>query len=116
MRSSLGRGLRPGVLGTFDTVVMAVAGTAPAYSIAAATAVLAGAVGVAGPAALLYCVLPMLGIVIAFGRLGGSTSAPVPRTPGWAEPSIPSSAFCPAGRWWSPPPCSWWPVHSPRGR
>ncbi|MBM9620393.1 APC family permease [Streptomyces zhihengii] len=70
MRSSLGRGLRPGVLGTFDTVVMAVAGTAPAYSIAAATAVLAGAVGVAGPAALLYCVLPMLGIVIAFGRLG----------------------------------------------
>ncbi|TXS56071.1 APC family permease [Streptomyces sp. t39] len=70
MRSSSGRGLRPGVLGTFDTVVMAVAGTAPAYSIAAATAVLAGAVGVAGPAALLYCVLPMLGIVLAFGRLG----------------------------------------------
>ncbi|MEW2630352.1 APC family permease [Streptomyces sp. NPDC048389] len=70
MRSSSGRGLRPGVLGTFDTAVMAVAGTAPAYSIAATTAVLVATVGLAGPAALLYCAIPMLGIVLAFGRLG----------------------------------------------
>lgn len=70
MRSSSGRGLRPNVLGTFDTTVMAVAGSAPAYSIAATTAVLAATVGLAGPAALLYCAIPMLGIVLAFGRLG----------------------------------------------
>jgi hypothetical protein len=70
MRSSSGRGLRPNVLGTFDTVVMAVAGSAPAYSIAATTAVLGATVGLAGPAALLYCAIPMLGIVLAFGRLG----------------------------------------------
>ncbi|ATW49560.1 APC family permease [Streptomyces peucetius] len=70
MRSSSGRGLRPGVLGTFDTTVMAVAGSAPAYSIAATTAVLVATVGFAGPAALLYCAIPMLGIVLAFGRLG----------------------------------------------
>ncbi|MEU0374524.1 APC family permease [Streptomyces sp. NPDC006283] len=70
MRSSSGRGLRPNVLGTFDTVVMAVAGSAPAYSIAATTAVLVATVGFAGPAALLYCAIPMLGIVLAFGRLG----------------------------------------------
>ncbi|UYQ63363.1 APC family permease [Streptomyces peucetius] len=70
MRSSSGRGLRPGVLGTFDTAVMAVAGSAPAYSIAATTAVLVATVGLAGPAALLYCAIPMLGIVLAFGRLG----------------------------------------------
>ncbi|MFI2370313.1 APC family permease [Streptomyces sp. NPDC018833] len=70
MRSSSGRGLRPGVLGTFDTVVMAVAGSAPAYSIAATTAVLVATVGLAGPAALLYCAIPMFGIVLAFGRLG----------------------------------------------
>ncbi|QIP85531.1 APC family permease [Streptomyces sp. Tu 2975] len=70
MRSSSGRGLRPNVLGTFDTVVMAVAGSAPAYSIAATTAVLVATVGLAGPAALLYCAIPMLGIVLAFGRLG----------------------------------------------
>jgi amino acid transporter len=70
MRSSSGRGLRPNVLGTFDTVVMAVAGSAPAYSIAATTSVLVATVGLAGPAALLYCAIPMLGIVLAFGRLG----------------------------------------------
>ncbi|MEU1276830.1 APC family permease [Streptomyces sp. NPDC005805] len=70
MRSSSSRGLRPGVLGTFDIVVMAVAGSAPAYSIAATTAVLVATVGLAGPAALLYCAIPMLGIVLAYGRLG----------------------------------------------
>ncbi|MGW4722906.1 APC family permease [Streptomyces sp. S1] len=64
------RGLQPNVLGTFDTVVMAVAGSAPAYSLAATTAVLFGAVGLGGPAALLYCAIPMLGIVLAYARLG----------------------------------------------
>ncbi|MFD4576295.1 APC family permease [Streptomyces sp. NPDC058417] len=64
-----GRGLQANVLGVFDTVVMAVAGSAPAYSIAATTAVLTGAVGVAGPAALLYCAIPMLGIALAFSYL-----------------------------------------------
>ncbi|MFC9283117.1 APC family permease [Streptomyces collinus] len=63
------RGLQANVLGTFDTVVMAVAGSAPAYSIAATTAVLFGTVGLAGPAALLYCAIPMLGIALAFSRL-----------------------------------------------
>jgi amino acid transporter len=67
--SNSGRGLQANVLGTFDTVVMAVAGSAPAYSIAATTAVLAGAVGLAGPAALLYCAIPMLGIALAFSYL-----------------------------------------------
>ena len=70
MRTNSGRGLQPNVLGTFDTIVMAVAGSAPAYSIAATTAVLVASVGLAGPAALLYCAIPMLGIVLAFGRLG----------------------------------------------
>ncbi|QGV79521.1 APC family permease [Streptomyces ficellus] len=65
-----GRGLQPNVLGTFDTVVMAVAGSAPAYSLAATSAVLVGTVGLAAPAALLYCAIPMLGIVLAFSRLG----------------------------------------------
>ncbi|MEU8618168.1 APC family permease [Streptomyces sp. NPDC048623] len=65
-----GRGLQPNALGTFDTIVMAVAGSAPAYSLAATTAVLFGAVGLAGPAALLYCAIPMFGIVLAYARLG----------------------------------------------
>jgi hypothetical protein len=41
---------------------MAVAGSAPAYTIAGSTAALVAAVGLAGPAALLYCGIPMLGI------------------------------------------------------
>ncbi|MCF3961821.1 APC family permease [Streptomyces fuscigenes] len=49
---------------------MAVAGSAPAYTISATTAVLVGAVGLAGPASLLYSAVPMLGIVLAYGRLG----------------------------------------------
>jgi amino acid transporter len=52
------------------SIVMAVAGSAPAYSIAATTAVLIAAAGLASPAALLYCGLPMLGIAWAFSYLG----------------------------------------------
>ncbi|MCX4903884.1 APC family permease [Streptomyces sp. NBC_00878] len=69
MNSNRGRGLQANALGTFDTVVMAVAGSAPAYSLAATTAVLVGAVGLASPAALLYCAIPMLGIALAFSYL-----------------------------------------------
>jgi len=61
--------LRGESLGRFDSTVMAVAGTAPAYSIAGTTAALIGAVGFAGPAALLYCGIPMLGIAFAFSYL-----------------------------------------------
>ncbi|MET7857925.1 APC family permease [Streptomyces sp. NPDC005318] len=65
-----GRGLQPNVLGTFHTIVMAVAGSAPAYSLAATSAVLVGTVGLGGPAALLYCAVPMLGIALAYRQLG----------------------------------------------
>ncbi len=54
------------VLSLFDSIVMAVAGTAPAYSIAATAAVLFGAVGLASPAALLWSGIPMFGVVMAF--------------------------------------------------
>lgn len=69
MSKNRGRGLQANVLGTFDTVVMAVAGSAPAYSITATTAVLVSAVGLASPATLLYCAIPMLGIALAFSYL-----------------------------------------------
>jgi amino acid transporter len=67
--ASASTGLKANVLGLFDSVVMAVAGSAPAYTIAGSTAVLVGAVGFAGPAALLYCGIPMLGIAWAFSYL-----------------------------------------------
>jgi amino acid transporter len=62
-------GLRADALGLFDAVVMAVAGSAPAYSIAASTAALVAAAGFAGPASLLHCGIPMLGIAWAFSYL-----------------------------------------------
>ena len=52
------------------SIVMAVAGSAPAYSIAATTATLIAAAGLASPAALLWCGIPMLGIAWAFAYLG----------------------------------------------
>jgi amino acid transporter len=62
-------GLRAQALGFGESVVMGVAGSGPAYSLAATTAVLVGAVGVLAPASLLYCGLIMFGIVFAFHHL-----------------------------------------------
>ncbi len=67
--------LRGGVLGLFDSVIMGLAGSAPAYSIAATTALLFGAVGLGGPAALLYCGFFMFGIVFAFKHLSNNESS-----------------------------------------
>lgn len=62
-------GLRAGALGFGEAVIMGVAGSGPAYSVAASTAVLVAAVGVLAPASLFYCGLIMMGIVLAFRHL-----------------------------------------------
>lgn len=59
-------GLLTNSLGLFDSAVMAIAGSAPAYSISATTAVLIGAVGLQAPASLLWCGIPIMGVVMAF--------------------------------------------------
>lgn len=51
---------------------MGVAGTAPAFSIAATTATLIGSVGALAPASLLYCGLIMFGISFAYLHLNRS--------------------------------------------
>jgi amino acid transporter len=66
-------GLRAGALGFAESVVMGIAGSGPAYSVAASTATLVGAVGVLAPASLLYCGLIMFGIVFAFRHLNRMT-------------------------------------------
>ncbi len=66
--------LRPGVLGLFDSVIMGVAGSAPAYSIGATTGALFVAVAYGGEAALLYCGFFMFGIVWAFSYLSRDDS------------------------------------------
>src|SRR5271155_3066718 len=62
-------GLHANSLGFAEMVIMGIAGIGPAYSVAASTATLIGAVGVLAPASLLYCGLIMFGIVFAFRQL-----------------------------------------------
>ncbi|GGW49095.1 putative amino acid permease [Streptomyces xantholiticus] len=69
-RSGTGGGLRADALGTYDMVVMAIAGCGPAYTVAGTIPALIAAVGVAGPAALLYCAIPVIGIALAYRQLG----------------------------------------------
>jgi amino acid transporter len=58
--------LKSGALRLVDAFAMAVAGSAPAYSVTVTTAALIAAVGTAGPAALSVAFLPMIGVAIAF--------------------------------------------------
>ncbi|WP_052226498.1 APC family permease [Microbacterium mangrovi] len=62
--------LQAGGISAAGVAVMAVAGSAPAYTIAATTATLIAVAGVGAPAALLWCAIPMLGIAWAFLYLG----------------------------------------------
>ncbi|RUR12420.1 APC family permease [Legionella sp. km772] len=52
-----------------ESIVMGLAGSAPAFSLAAATTSLVGAVGVLAPASVLYCGFIMFGITLAFIHL-----------------------------------------------
>lgn len=62
--------LRADGISAATTAVMAIAGSAPAYSIAATTAVLVATAGLGSAAALLWSAVPMLGIAWAFAYLG----------------------------------------------
>ena len=63
------KSLKQNALSIVDTITLAVAGTAPSYSLNATTAALIGAVGLAAPGALLYGAIPMFGISFAFKYL-----------------------------------------------
>lgn len=65
----MARGLKANALSIVDTVTLAVAGSAPSYSLNASTAALVAAVGLAAPAALLFGAVPMFGISFAFKYL-----------------------------------------------
>jgi len=62
--------LASNVLGLFESTIMGIAGSAPAYSIAATTVTLAITVGLYGPGELLYSGIAMFGVVIAFHYMG----------------------------------------------
>lgn len=58
--------LKRNALGVFESTVMGIAGTAPAFTVAVTTATIVGAVGALALGSLLYCGLIMLGIMFAF--------------------------------------------------
>lgn len=62
-------GLAKGALGVIESVIMGIAGTAPAYSIAATTSLIVGTVGVLSVGSILYCGLIMFGMMLAFINL-----------------------------------------------
>lgn len=65
----MSEGLRKNALSLLDTITLAVAGSAPSYSLNATTAALIATVGLASPAALLVGAIPMFGISFAFKYL-----------------------------------------------
>jgi len=62
--------LAANVLGLFESSIMGVAGSAPAYSLAATTVTLAVTVGLFGPGELFYSGIAMFGVVVAFHYMG----------------------------------------------
>ena len=53
-------------LGIVESVIMGIAGTAPAYSIEITTSTIIGTAGTQSPASILVCGLIMFGIAYAF--------------------------------------------------
>jgi amino acid transporter len=63
------RSLAGNSLGAFESAIMGIAGTAPAFSVAVTTATIVAAVGVLSVASIFYCGLIMFGIMLAFVHL-----------------------------------------------
>lgn len=66
-------GLAKNTLGGFESIIMGIAGTAPAFSVAVTTATIVSTVGVLSVGSVLYCGLIMFGITLAFIHLSKIT-------------------------------------------
>ncbi len=60
-------------LGAFESAIMGIAGTAPAFSVAVTTAAIVASVGVLSVGSIFYCGLIMFGIMLAFFHLSKIT-------------------------------------------
>lgn len=69
MKEKPSESLHKDAIGVVESMVLGVAGTAPAFSVSATTATLIGTVGVLAAGSLLYSGLTMFGIAIAFMHL-----------------------------------------------
>src|SRR5919197_1321997 len=63
------KGLKTGALGLLSSIVIGVASTAPAYSLAATLGFVVVAVGVHAPAVMLLAFVPMLFIAVAYDQM-----------------------------------------------
>jgi amino acid transporter len=63
------KGLAEDAIGSFESAIMGIAGTAPAFSVAVTTAAIVAAVGTLSVGSILYCGLIMFGIMLAFVHL-----------------------------------------------
>jgi amino acid transporter len=63
------KGLKPGALSLISSIVIGVASTAPAYSLAATIGLIAAVVGVAAPLVVLLAFLPMLFVSVGYSEL-----------------------------------------------
>ena len=68
-----GKGLKGDALGLVSSIVIAMASTAPAYSLAATLGFVVMAVGIYSPAIMVLAFLPMLFIAIAYQELNQDT-------------------------------------------
>jgi amino acid transporter len=65
--------LAKNALGTAESIIMGIAGTAPAFSVAVTTATIVAGVGVLSVGSIVYCGLIMFGITLAFIHLSKIT-------------------------------------------
>ena len=72
--TEVNKSLATGSLGTMESTVMGVAGSAPAFSVAVTAAVIVAAVGPLSVGSVLYCGLIMFGIMLAFIHLNQTTT------------------------------------------
>ncbi|MGV9244887.1 amino acid permease [Streptomyces sp. NPDC003710] len=68
------KGLKNDALGMFSSVVIGLASTAPAYSLAATLGLIVAAVGLQAPIVIMLSVVPMLMIAYAFRELNASNA------------------------------------------
>ncbi|MFD0515867.1 hypothetical protein ACFQ0Q_46860 [Streptomyces aureus] len=105
------KGLKNDALGMFSSVVMGLASTGPAYSLAATLGIIVAGVGLQAPIVTMLAFVPMLLVAYAFRELNASNAdcgttftgppAPSDRAPaGWAAgvSSSPTSSSWPASR------------------
>jgi amino acid transporter len=70
MNNTVGKSnLATGTLSSAESIIMGIAGTAPAFSVAVTTATIVAAVGELAVGSILYCGLIMFGIMLAFTHL-----------------------------------------------